>query len=184
MKRATLLTATFIIFTILGSSLTYAQNLQVENDTYTVYLPLIIQHRPPESDDYEPDDDWDNANEILTGVPQNHSIYPIGDVDFMTFTLTGNPTQDTYAVVLVTSGPYWYQDTILKLFDEDKYQIGTNDDYDPANHLYSKIDRVCGDDALVAGTYFIKVYSGDGVPRYLRYIIPDYNISFTASPCP
>ena len=59
MKRAVLLTAIVIIFTIPGSSLTYAQNLQVEDDAYSVYLPLIIQYRPPEADVYEPDDDWD-----------------------------------------------------------------------------------------------------------------------------
>ena len=88
----------FIIFNVLGSSLTYAQNLQVENDTYTVYLPLIIQYRPPEADDFEPDDDWD--------------------------------------------------------------------------------------DALEPGTQFIKVVNGIGVEGYQRYIIPDYNISFTATPCP
>jgi hypothetical protein len=108
MKRAALLTAIFVVFTILGSSITYAQNLQVENDAYSVYLPLIIQYRPPEADDYEPDDDWDDANEILSGVPQDHSIFPIGDVDFMTFTLTEDPINDTYEVILVTSGPYWY----------------------------------------------------------------------------
>jgi hypothetical protein len=154
MKRACLLTAIFIIFTVLGSSLTYAQNLQVENDTYSVYLPLIIQYRPPEPDDYEPDNDWDHANEILSGVPHYHSIYPIGDVDFMTFTLTGNPIQDNYEVVLVTSGPYWYYDTVLQLFDEDKIPIESNDDYDP-EHLYSKIDPLCGEESLEAGTYFI-----------------------------
>ena len=123
MKRAVLLTTIFIISTILGASLTYAQNLQVEDDAHKVYLPLIIQYRPPEPDDYEPDDDWDDANEILSGVPQDHSIFPIGDVDYMTFTLTGNPLQDTYEVVLVTSGPYWYYDTVLQLFDGDKIPI-------------------------------------------------------------
>jgi len=184
MKRAALITAIILIFTIPGSSLTYAQNLQVENDAYSVYLPLIIQYRPPEADVYEPDDDWDDANEILNGVPQNHSIYPIGDDDFMTFTLTGNPLQDTYAVVLVTSGPYWYYDTVLQLFYENHITIESNDDYDLDNHLYSKIDLLCGDEALEPGTYFIKVYSGFGAPGYLRDIIPDYNISFTASPCP
>jgi len=183
MKRAGLITAIFIIFTVLGSSLTHAQNLQVENDAYSVYLPLVIQYRPPESDDYEPDNNWDAANEILSGVPQDHSIYPIGDEDFLTFTLTGDPIQDTYTVVLVTSGPYWYYDTVLQLFDEDKISIESNDDYDP-DHLYSKIDRLCGVDALEPGTYFIKVYSGYGVEGYLRDTIPNYTIFFTASPCP
>ena len=69
MKRAVLLTAIVIIFTIPGSSLTYAQNLPVENDIYMVYLPLVIQYRPPEADDYEPDNSWDTANEILSSVP-------------------------------------------------------------------------------------------------------------------
>ena len=102
----------------------------------------------------------------------------------MTLTLTGDPIQDTYEVVLVTSGPYWYYDTVLQLFDEDKIPIESNDDYNPGDHLYSKIDLDCEVNALEPGTFFIKVYSGFGVSGFLRDIIPDYNISFTASPCP
>ena len=97
----------------------------------------------------------------------------------MTFPLT-----ETDEVVLLTSGSYWYYDTILKLFDEDKIIMELNDDFNPGNHLYSKIDLLCGGDALEPDTYFIKVYCGFGAPGYLRNIIPDYNISFTASPCP
>ncbi len=111
-------------------------------------------------DAYEPDDIWEHATSIEDGVPQTHSIVPVGDEDWVTFSLAAES-----AVALETSGPSG--DTRMWLYDSNLDQLEYSDD--DGDGLFSYIDRVCGTDALAPGTYYVQIdeYSDDGeIPTY------------------
>jgi hypothetical protein len=116
-------------------------------------------------DAYEPDNDSASATPIDDGVPQTHNIYPVGDEDWVTFTL-----EEESQVVLETSGPsgdsrMWLYDSALNVLEFDD---------DGGSGLWSHIDRVCGVDALPAGTYYAQIDEfGDYWP------IAEYDISYT-----
>lgn len=99
-------------------------------------------------DSYEPDDSAAQASPIASGSPQNHSICPAGDEDWVSFTLG-----EESAVTLETSGPSG--DTRMWLYDFGLAQVEYDDD--GGTGLFSAIDRLCGVDALPAGTYYVKV---------------------------
>ena len=126
------------------------------------------------ADAYEPDNSAveldGNISDlpIESGTPQNHSISPATDEDWVTFDL---PTPAS--VTLETSGTT-FSDTeiwLYALFGSDLVQVDYNDDKNP-NTWYSYIQR-CGAKALPAGTYYVKIdeYQGDNE-------IPSYNIAF------
>ena len=99
-------------------------------------------------DSFEDDDNAGQASSISSGVTQAHKVCPIGDEDWVTFTLAAESE-----VVLQTSG--LGGDTVLTLYQSNgTTQIEQNDDF---TGLFSRIDRVCGVDALPAGTYLAKV---------------------------
>ncbi len=99
-------------------------------------------------DDFEPDDLNTQANGIGSGIPQAHNICPIGDEDWVTFTLA-----EESGITLETSGPSG--DTRMWLYDSGLTQIEYNDDGGAG--LFSFIDRTCGVDALPAGFYYVQV---------------------------
>ncbi|MGD8753931.1 MAG: zinc-dependent metalloprotease family protein, partial [Anaerolineales bacterium] len=121
-------------------------------------------------DAYEPDDSSAAATTINDGVPQTHNIYPVGDEDWVTFTLA----QES-GVLLETSGPSG--DSRMWLYDSGLTELEYNDDGGAG--LWSRIDRVCGVDALPAGTYYVKIDEyGDNYP------IEAYDINYTITgPC-
>jgi hypothetical protein len=116
-------------------------------------------------DAYEPDDTWGQAPWIYGGSPQTHSIVPVGDVDWVKFSLSAESE-----VVVETSGPGG--DTRMWLYDSSVTELEYNDD--EGSGLFSRIDRVCGTDALPAGTYYVKIdeYGNDDE-------IASYNLTFT-----
>ena len=99
-------------------------------------------------DAYEPDDTAETAGVIEPGAPQFRSIIPIGDVDWARFSL-----EVVSEVVIETDG--LDGDTRMWLYDGDLVQLAFDDD--GGNGRFSRIERVCGRDALAAGTYYIKV---------------------------
>jgi hypothetical protein len=112
------------------------------------------------ADAYEPDNTSGQANWIYDGSPQTHSIAPVGDVDWVKFTLSAESE-----VVIQTSGPSG--DTRMWLFDSGLNQLEYNDD--GGSGLFSRIDRLCGTDALPAGTYYVWIAeyeSNDEIPSY------------------
>jgi len=119
-------------------------------------------------DPYEPDDTPGEANWISDGSPQTHSIVPVGDEDWVVFELFSES-----GITLETSGPSG--DTRMWLYDSGLTEIEYNDD---AIGGWSYIDRVCGVDALPAGTYYVKVDEFGA-----RYEIPSYDITLNVSPC-
>lgn len=116
-------------------------------------------------DAFEPDDSSADASPIASGSPQTHNICPVGDEDWVTFTLG----QET-AVTIETSGPSG--DTRMWLFDSALSELEFDDDGGAG--LFSRIDRECGIDALPAGTYYVKIDEfGDD------HEIPSYAITYT-----
>ncbi|MBT3879253.1 MAG: hypothetical protein HOF76_09415, partial [Candidatus Scalindua sp.] len=120
-------------------------------------------------DAYEPDNSPTEATNITSGNPQTHSINPVGDEDWLKFTLA-TPS----GVLLQTSGTSG--DTRMWLYDSSINQIEYNDDGGAG--YFSKIDRICDTDELPAGTYYVKIDEyGDNNP------ITSYSISLTVTTC-
>jgi hypothetical protein len=119
--------------------------------TIEVTLTIPTQTPVPSGDSYESDNTFDVANWIYTEQTQTHSIVPANDVDWVKFTLTAES-----AITIQTSGSGDSDDTSIWLYGSGNlYQdIEFNDN---TNGLFSLIDRVCGIDALPAGTYYVKV---------------------------
>ena len=95
-------------------------------------------------DSYESDNSFGNAKTITAGNPQNHSICPAGDVDYLRFTLS--TTSDVTILTSGTSG-----DTKLYLYNSSQSQIDFDDDGGSDN--FSRISRT----GMSSGTYYIKV---------------------------
>jgi uncharacterized repeat protein (TIGR01451 family) len=121
-------------------------------------------------DAFEPDNDSASATTITSGIPQTHNIYPVGDEDWVSFTI-GEESE----IVLETSGPSG--DSVMWLYDASLTQLEYNDDGGAG--LWSRIDRVCGVDALPAGSYYARIQEyGDNDP------IAEYGITYTlVRPC-
>jgi hypothetical protein len=105
-------------------------------------------YQGPVGDVFEPDDSSAEATVIESGVPQTHSIVPEGNEDWVTFTL-----DQESEVHIETSGPSG--DTLLWLYNSSEELIEYDDD--DGVGLFSRIDRLCGEDSLEPGTYYVKV---------------------------
>jgi pimeloyl-ACP methyl ester carboxylesterase len=139
---------------------------------HKVYLPITMRnYTPPNSADaYEPDDTAGQASLITSGESQEHSIVPVGDVDWVTFAL-GTMS----GVILETNGASG--DTRMWLYDDTLNQVEFNDD--GGDGLFSYIDRTCSSDALPTGTYYVAIdeYGNNSE-------ISAYTLSFTVISCP
>jgi hypothetical protein len=137
---------------------------------FTIWTGLVdIQMSCPEGDPYEPDNFWNLANWIYNNSPQTHNIIPLGDSDWVKFTLT----QQT-GVVLETNGPSG--DTELWLYDNGLGEVDYDDD--DGNGYFSRIEKSCASEPLEAGQYYMKVaeYNNDAQ-------IPTYDLTVTMTPC-
>jgi len=139
-----------------------------------VFLP-VARLAPPQADAYEPDNAYSQARVIASGQPQERSIFPAGDVDWVRFTLSSRS-----AIILETSGPNPGpdNDTVLGLYDASINLIDFNNDIDWPRNAYSRIQRTCSD-ALDAGTYYARVSE-----YYQTRAIRLYYLTLTVSPCP
>ena len=118
---------------------------------------------PVPEDVYEPNDGLADARPIESGVTQNHSISPPGDLDYFSFEL-----EVPSSVVIETLGTSG--DTKLYLLDNNGTQIAYNDD--GGEGFFSKITE----SRLEAGTYYgyASAYSASSE-------IPAYQISYAAT---
>jgi len=140
--------------------------------TIGAYKISVKSTPAPLADALENDDTRDKAQPIGVNVgPQTHSIHVASDVDWATFTLDA-----TADVVIETRGASG--DTRLWLYGSDPrmgpvdvpIEFDNNDGVDK----FSVIVRA-GDDALAAGTYYVKVdESGNNA------VISSYTLSVTA----
>lgn len=119
-------------------------------------------------DSYESDDNFEQARLIHPDTTQNRSIVPATDIDWIKFTL------DTVSEVEIqTSGSMG--NTRMWLFDEDIVEIDFDDD--SAEGSFSWIHRQCGINALLPGTYYIKI-DEDGNDDE----ISSYDLDLTVTP--
>jgi hypothetical protein len=139
------------------------------NECGDPYLTQVLPGGGIGGDSYEPDNTSSQANEIVSGSPQNHSIVPATDEDWVWFSLS-----EESEVVVETSGPSG--DTRMWLYDNSLTEIEFDDDGGTGN--FSRIDRICGADPLSAGTYYVKIDEYDNDDE-----IASYNIIFTVSSC-
>jgi hypothetical protein len=104
-------------------------------------------------DEYEEDDSFSSAKEILIGIPQRHTFSSGDDVDWVRFQIN-------------QAGPYTIRtrgvnsnrlDTYIELFDSKQRAIGEDDDGGEA--LDSRLSR-----RLERGTYYLKVQCLDDEP--------------------
>lgn len=123
----------------------------------------------PQVDAFEPDNDATFASRITIHHDQTRSIYPAGDEDWATFTLT-----KTSGVVIETRGPAG--DTELWLYNSQLGQIAYDDN--GGDDGFSRIDIACGDEALTAGTYYIRVRQKDNTAT-----IPEYTLRLVNRAC-
>ncbi len=124
-------------------------------------------------DSFEPDNSSAQAKTIISGLSQTHSIYPVADQDWVTFTLPNNS-----AVTIETSG-LSTSDTRMWLYNNTLTQLAYNDDINLQDgNLFSRIDFTCDGTPLSAGTYFVKIdeYGNNN-------IINAYTLSLTVTPC-
>jgi inosine-uridine nucleoside N-ribohydrolase len=136
---------------------TISEGSNSESGTYSATIDL-----------YEPDNTHTQANWIYDDVPQTHSISPVGDVDWVKFSL-GSESE----VVIETSGAAG--DTRVCLYNSSLTELECNDD--GGTGLFSRIDRVCGTDALGAGTYYVKIEEYENNGQIISYTV---NLSVTA----
>jgi hypothetical protein len=120
-------------------------------------------------DSYEPDNTPEQANWMTSGANQVHSLSPASDVDWVKFTVDV-PSN----VVIETSGSSG--NTRMALYDSSMNPLEVNDDIGGGN-LFSRIDRICGVDALIAGTYYVKIDEPNGLE------LANYQLSLTITPC-
>ncbi len=110
---------------------------------------------PKPTDPFEPDNSFDLAGVIEPGVTQIHSLAPVGDKDCVKFSI-----DVVSEVVIETSGADG--DTKMLLYNEAFAEIDSDDD--SGAELFSRIERTCGVNALLPGTYYVRIdeYNNDG----------------------
>jgi hypothetical protein len=100
---------------------------------------------------------------------QTHDIIPATDEDWIYFTVSEESN-----VILETNGSSG--DTVITLYNSSLGFIEENDD-GGANY-FSMIDRVCGDDPLPGGTYYLKIIEYNQNEK-----ISNYQISLETETC-
>ncbi len=152
----------------------YTITLNVSQFTATITVTYTVTPTSTpqgELDSYEYDGDYLHANYIYNGVPQIHSIYPVGDVDWVKFTLT-YPSD----IVISSIGPGQSGDTGLYLYTAAGAATGTYllyDDDSGGMGVWSLISTT-----LQPGTYYaevVSVYKYYGMPQ----TIPEYTLSLS-----
>ncbi|MEW5870684.1 MAG: PPC domain-containing protein [Chloroflexota bacterium] len=120
-------------------------------------------------DPYEPDNTWELSRQFLSNETQVRSLRPAGDSDWIRI-----DSMVETGLVIETSGPTG--DTIIYLYDSGLSLVESNDDIS-AQNKFSRIDRFCGQDALPAGAYYLKVSQFFAVGLNLYYL------DITLDPC-
>ncbi|MDQ6695022.1 MAG: pre-peptidase C-terminal domain-containing protein [Chloroflexota bacterium] len=87
------------------------------------------------SDPYEPDNTVDTARPIQLNTEQIHTLCPVGDVDWVTFSASAGKIYTLFTKDLAGS-----VDTVITLYDSTGHRLAENDDYQPGQGLYSRID--------------------------------------------
>lgn len=137
--------------------------------TGTVTAWVVYDEGGNGEDEYEPDNIYTQATWIYNNSPQNHSIVPADDIDWVRFSLSTET-----GITIGTSGVSG--DTRMWLYDSELNEIAFNDD--DGQSSFSKITRSCDYNPLPAGIYYVKVdeYQNNNE-------IPNYTISLVEEIC-
>ena len=124
---------------------------QIAVDGYNAASGNITLHvNPVPSDQYENDNIASLASRITTDrTVQTHSISPVGDEDWVAFTLT--QMSNVFVETNGSSG-----DTAIWLYGPNSPTTLVEYDNDDGNGAFSRIDRN-GSNALGAGTYYVRI---------------------------
>ncbi|MFC1584508.1 DVUA0089 family protein [Fibrobacterota bacterium] len=131
---------------------------------YTYNLRASYSVSAPDS--YEWDNNSSGAKQIAPGMQQARSISPVGDEDWMYFTL-----DSTADVRLETSGPSTESDTRMWLYDSSLQELDYDDD--GGTDYFSSLVIP----SLPQGTYYIKVNEYDN-----SFEIDSYYLDLTIQP--
>lgn len=157
-----------------GHQIQFTLNVTANNGgPWSTNFVVPVTCNPSGGDNFEPDNNSIQAKTISNGVIQTHSIYPVGDQDWVVFSLTG----DT-GVTLETSGVSG-DDTRMWLYNSSLTELAFNDDIDLQNgNYFSRLERQCNSNPLSAGTYYVKVdeYNNNDT-------IASYNLALILTPC-
>lgn len=123
------------------------------------------------SDDYEDDNEYVSATNLVTGITQTHTLCATSDKDWFKFIV---PTGGNSEVILETSGPSG--DTVIKLYNSSLALIELDDQGGVGN--FSKIERTCESDSLSPGTYYLEVEEYQN-----NNIIDEYQINGSIVQC-
>jgi len=123
-----------------------------------------------QSDIYEDDNTPEAASPLSEQLDQTHSIFPVGDVDWLTLNLT-----HWAGVTLSTSGASG--DTVMTLYGPTMSELATSDDIDGGN-LFSRIELGCDGIPLAPGRYYLRIEEKGNDAT-----IPSYQVSIEADYC-
>jgi hypothetical protein len=109
-------------------------------------------------DGFEPNDSSASASSISIGSPQFHTLQPVGDTDWVSFSVTAGSSY----LVETAPGNGGNVDTVLAVYNSGLSQIGRNDD--GGSGLYSRLSFT----ASTGGTYFARVtpFGSSGTGSY------------------
>ena len=133
----------------------------------------VTAHYVVANDVWEPDNTPQQASTISSGTPQTHTIIPRTDLDWVKFTLTA-----ISSVTLETAGPVVTDDTRMWLYNASLTELRFNDDK-ASSDPYSLIRVGCGAEALLPGTYYVKIDEWGNNNE-----IPSYTLALDVETCP
>ncbi|MFA5888503.1 MAG: S8 family serine peptidase, partial [Candidatus Nanoarchaeia archaeon] len=118
-------------------------------------LPLIIA-----TNEYEPDNVWQNATTILTnGSRQAHTFDTAGDVDYVNFTAVAGVQ---YVIETFNLSAPTITDTVMNLYDTDGTTLlDTNDDIELEDSICVQCSSRLVFDAIANGTYYVNISEYD-----------------------
>ncbi len=105
----------------------------------------------------EPNDNFDNANDIYSGSPMSGSSY-VGDPDYYVFTVDDYDDGDV-SIGLCGSTNVTWNDLDLKLYRSNNTLVAASTRYETSIESISE--------TLEPGTYYIKVYAYQGGDEYM-----------------
>ena len=118
------------------------------------------------ADSYEPDDTYQTASFLaLDSAQLNHSINPVGDVDWVTLSLT-----EATSIVLLTDGA-GTDSTILNLYEADGASLIASDN-SSGHSMFSRIET-----SLAPGLYTARAQSETTAAGINNYLIALYSLA-------
>lgn len=108
---------------------------------------LVVVSNGPIADSFEPDNSAGQATELMQTAMQLHSISPVADIDWWSFTLQNSVNETIFETLSAGFGG----DTFIRLYDSGLNQIASDD-----NSGSASFSRLVSSN-LEPGTYYLSV---------------------------